>query len=229
LIKEETEAVFIQTNPDGFYDYLLLKESQRINKIHREMDGMLNEDWRSSLAKELPHLGLDILGVIEPYGIFADIANAAWYAKKEEYLMGALSLISSIPIVGDLVGKGGKIGVYLTKYGGKGAAKASVQVGEQLQKHLPEISKMFKGLKQNKMVGPYIDDMAKAVSKYIDDAAAGGVEAIEKVQQVVAVKSVKPVKDVTLKKVAKQAMTKRAIRKKKELISKGVTPEEEAA
>jgi len=190
---------------------------------------MLNEGFAAAIAKELPHLGLDIIGVIPGWGEAADFTNAALYAKKGEYFMAALSIISMIPVVGDIIGKGGKLGVYLARFGGKGAGKASAVLAKTIKKNLPVINKMFVGLKKNKVLKPYVDDMAKGVSKYVDDAAEGGVAAVQKLQQAVAVVPVKVVDDVTLKKVVKQATAKRAVRKKKELIATGPAADDSAA
>ena len=51
----------------------------------------------------------------ETIGAGFDLTNAIWYATEGEYLNAALSIISLIPIVGDVVGKGGRLAIYLAK------------------------------------------------------------------------------------------------------------------
>ena len=120
---------------------------------------------------EIVHTGLDVIGLIPGLGEVADLTNAGLYAKKGEYLMAAFSVISLIPAIGDAIGKGGKIGTYLSKFGVKGGGKASKALGKLLSKHMPKIQKTLKSLKSNKYVGKYVDDMARAVMKYGDDIA----------------------------------------------------------
>ena len=61
---------------------------------------------------DIGHAGLDIAGFIPGVGEFADGANAAWLLTEGKYLDAAFSVISMVPVVGDIVGKGAK---YLLK------------------------------------------------------------------------------------------------------------------
>lgn len=72
------------------------------------------------------NIALDVVGLIPGVGEFADLANALDYARKGDYLFSALSLVSIIPELGDLVGKGGKVAIALSKLGkgGKAMSKA---------------------------------------------------------------------------------------------------------
>lgn len=106
---------------------------------------------------ELGHLGLDIWGLIGDFGaigwlgpqavepvstvvggimsgtaIAADLANSLWYAKEGRYLLASFSLISIIPGVGDVIGKGGK-GIYLYAKLAKTAKRAG-PAGRQVAK-----------------------------------------------------------------------------------------------
>lgn len=65
------------------------------------------------IAADVGHVGLDVVGLVPGIGEGADLANAIWYAKNGEYLSSALSVISMVPEVGDLIGKGTK---YLSKF-----------------------------------------------------------------------------------------------------------------
>ena len=158
LIKEELELMRLEK--------IMLSEARRIDKLHEEMQlELLSEGWK----EELPHIGLDVLGLIPGVGEAADLTNAALYAKKGEHLMAALYVISMIPAVGDALGKGGKIATYLGKFGAKGGTKAGAALSKLFAKHMPKITKAIGALKSNKLIGPYVDDMARAVTKYADD------------------------------------------------------------
>jgi 5-methylthioribose kinase len=69
------------------HEQIMLQEQRRIDLLHNQMrQEVLSEDWK----KELPHIGLDVLGLIPGIGEAADLTNAALYAKKGEHLMAAL-------------------------------------------------------------------------------------------------------------------------------------------
>lgn len=70
---------------------------------------------------DVGHTALDVLGLVPVLGEPADLANAAWHAAEGNYLDAGLSLISVIPVVGDVIGKGGKLA---KAFGGKLGAKA---------------------------------------------------------------------------------------------------------
>jgi len=78
---------------------------------------------REELQKELQiqegpaNIALDVIGMVPVVGEMADLLNAISYADQGEWLFSALSLISMVPAIGDAVGKGTKLGMYL----GKGA------------------------------------------------------------------------------------------------------------
>ena len=74
---------------------------------------------------------LDIAGLIPGVGEYFDAINALLYAKKGEWLLAALSLISAIPTIGDIVGKGGKLAVWATKTFPK-AAGTTVKYGPKI-------------------------------------------------------------------------------------------------
>lgn len=165
LIKEELEIIRLEK--------IMLAEIERIDKLHEEIQlELLSESWKD----EIVHTGLDVVGLIPGLGEAADLTNAGLYAKKGEYLMAAFSVISLIPAIGDAIGKGGKIGTYLSKFGVKGGGKASKALGKLLSKHMPKIQKTLKSLKSNKYVGKYVDDMGRAVMKYGDDIATKAVD-----------------------------------------------------
>ena len=196
-------------------------EIDRIDKLHEEMKlEMLSEGWK----EELPHLGLDVLGLVPGFGEAADLTNAGLYAKKGEYLMAALSVISMIPAVGDAIGKGGKIGVYMSKFGAKGGTKAGSALAKLLSKHMPKISKMLSSLKSNKLIGKYVDDMGKAVVKYADDLGTKAAdEILPQVQKAVAVAPAPKVSKNKYLDIAKQVNTKRVTRQNRQAIAQNLS------
>ena len=96
---------------------------------------------------------LDVMGLIPGVGEVADLANAVDYAKKGDYLFSALSLISVIPGIGDLVGKGGKVALALSKLGKGGAkmakAASAATKGKKFTQTSEYIVKMRKVLSAN--------------------------------------------------------------------------------
>lgn len=106
------------------------------------------------------HVALDLAGLIPGYGEPADLANALWYAKKGEYLNAALSLISLVPELGDLLGKG-------TKYLGKSSgfvAKLIAKHGDTVAKYWPNI---VKGIEQLKQFKPYVKPIDEIIKKIL--------------------------------------------------------------
>ena len=213
LVKEELELVRLER--------IMRAEQQRIDEIHSEIQQeVLSEDWK----KEIPHIGLDVLGLIPGYGEAADLTNAALYAKRGEYLMAALSVISMIPVVGDIVGKGGKIGVYLGKFGAKGGVKAGSVLGKTLSKHMPKITKMLGSLKSNKLIGKHIDNMAGAVTKYVDDIGTKAAdEILPQVQKAIGVVPAAKVSKNKYVALAQKANTKRVARQNRQGIAQNLS------
>lgn len=203
------------------YEQIMLQEQIRIDKLHDQMQQeILSEDWQ----KELPHIGLDVLGLIPGFGEAADLTNAALYAKKGEHLMAALSVISMIPAIGDAIGKGGKVGVYLSKFGAKGGTKAGSYLGKMFSKQMPKITKTLNSLKSNKLIGPYVDDMLRAVTKYVDDAAAGVADKIlPQVQKAVGVAPTQTVSKDKYVAIAQKAQGKTAARQNRQKIAQNLS------
>jgi len=138
--------------------------------------------------------------------------------------MAALSIISMIPAVGDAIGKGGKIGVYLSKFGAKGGAKAGGAMAKLLSKHMPKISKMLGSLKSNKLVGKYVDDMAKAVTKYADDVGTKAAdEILPQLQKAVGVTPAAKVSKNKYVALAQKANTKRVARQNRQGIAQNLS------
>ncbi len=102
----------------------------------------------SGLAGKVGHTALDIIGAVTPLegtGIAqaADLLNALWYAKEGRYFLTAVSLISLLPLVGDVLGKGTKIGIWLAKTFPKGY-KAAVKYGDEVVVAVKNLQKQAK-------------------------------------------------------------------------------------
>ena len=97
---------------------------------------------RKTLKEETSayNIALDVVGLIPGIGEIADIANALDYARKDDYLFSALSLISIIPELGDLIGKGGKVAIALSKLGKGGAAMSKAAQTAAKNKKLTDTS-----------------------------------------------------------------------------------------
>ena len=175
---------------------IALEEQHRIEVLHKEMANELNE---ASLA-HIGHFALDLGGLIPGFGEAADLANAALYAAKGEFLMAALSVISMIPGIGDVIGKGGKLAMSLGK-GGK--------VAQLLQSQMPKIKKLMGGLADNPKVGQYADSMINAVDDFVVKTLNNpkSKEAIQGMQKLAATKPATPLKGGKLAKI-KSAATK---------------------
>ena len=121
----------------------------RLRKIIKEETNLILKE-----ETEFKNIMLDIAGLIPGVGEVADLANAIDYAKKGDYLFSGLSLISMIPEVGDVIGKGGKVSIWITKAFPKGA--------KFFVKHAPKVAKAKKVIKANK---PVIDKILNKLEK----------------------------------------------------------------
>ena len=108
---------------------------------------------------DIGHAGLDVVGLVPGIGEGADLANAIWYAKNGEYLSSALSVISMIPEIGDLVGKGTK---YLSKVG---------RLEKLVAKYGPKIAKYWDKAKEiiqrSDKLRPYARKLDAAIKEAI--------------------------------------------------------------
>ena len=191
---------------------ILDEEKKRIDILH---EGMEKDELLLEFGMvDVGHFALDIAGLFPGVGEAADLANAALYATRGEFLMAALSVISMIPVVGDIVGKGGKLSILLGKGGG---GEAAVWVAKLISKHMPKITKGIKGLAANPKVGKFVEPMLSAVKDFTNKALANpkSKEVLQSLQKVASTKAVVPVKGgklAKLKTIAKKAQQKTAAR-----------------
>ena len=191
---------------------IIKEEFKRIDLLHERMErdlSVLYEEWG---WKDAAHIGLDVIGLIPYVGAPADIANALWYFSDEEFLMGALSLIAVIPVVGDIIGVGGKFAV-------KGSTKATAWMGKQITKHMPKISTAFTGLaKTNPKLAPYMTRALDALKGFgrrmvMAPSAADTMALAAKASKVKPVKKVAGMSKAAYKKATKKALKKKGMTK----------------
>jgi len=197
LVNEEMQIVIMERT--------MLSEVQRLAIINHDIE-IISEAALGNIAKfaaqQLPHIALDIAGLVPGWGEGADISNAALYAKKGEYFMSLLSLVSMIPALGDALGKGGKIGVFMQKAGSTGAGKAMASLARLLAKHAKKIKTFIERLKQNKLLAPFIDQILGALDSFIAGAATATVDTAAKyVQKAINTVPVKKAPEGTIEKV----------------------------
>lgn len=116
----------------------IIMDEQVLRVCIREI--ALHELNISDTAEQIVHLGLDACGVLFPGpGELCDLANVVLYAKKGEWLNAGFSLISVIPEIGDLIGKGGKYTKWVADTF-PGAAKFT-------KKHAPKIAAAIRDIR----------------------------------------------------------------------------------
>jgi hypothetical protein len=103
------------------------------------------KDWLEGAG----HVLLDILGaagdlVTPGAGAVFDMVNMLWYIKKRCWLYAALSAISVLPYLGDLIGKGGKILTIVGK-GGQMVKK----IKRTIEKYSDKIEEVFDVIESN--------------------------------------------------------------------------------
>lgn len=132
---------------------------------------ILPDGWTWS---DVGHGALDVAGLVPFIGEAADLANAAWLASEGQYLDAGLSIVSMIPVVGDIVGKGGKLAT-------KGAGKLAGPALDALKKI--DFKKMLEPLATHPKIGPHVEKISEALEKWrkevVGDAPSpklGGVQ-----------------------------------------------------
>lgn len=155
---------------------MLITESQLRRLVREEI---LREE---ALREGALNVVLDLAGLIPGIGEVADAANALLYAKKGDYLMAGLSLVSLIPAFGDAVGKGGKIAVWATKLAGKGGKAGDLaktiatqgpkvadgikRAGKLMADNKDTINKVFEVAKKNEKLVKYVPEIQKALEAF---------------------------------------------------------------
>jgi uncharacterized membrane protein YgcG len=146
----------------------------RLSNIIAEEHDILIREKETGVVSKTMHTALDLIGLVPVYGEWADIANAAIHAKEGNYLLAALSAISVVPVVGDAIGKGGKVVVKLRKlfpkamkgvekYGPE-AAKGVRAMRSAIRKNKKAIDKFLDILEEDGHLSNYIDGIRGAIN-----------------------------------------------------------------
>ena len=120
------------------------------------------------------HLALDVAGTVPYIGEAADLTNAIWYANQGQYLNAAFSLISMIPEAGDLIGKGGKVAMWISKLGSKAPVltglilKRALQLLKFIKNNKAKIHATIELAGSNKTLRPFIDKINAALESFIE-------------------------------------------------------------
>ena len=120
---------------------------------------------QEGIGSTIGHLSLDLLGLIPGAGEFADGTNVLWYLlqarnetdsrkKRELYLYATLSFVAIIPALGDVIGKGSKMMLYM----GKGS-EVIATVGKFIKNHPRLIDALLRIAGKNKKLAPHVDEL----------------------------------------------------------------------
>ena len=162
--------------------YILQEERERIEEINKLI---MSEklDW-----KTIGHGLLDLVGLFPGAGEFADLLNAILYIRQGNYLMAAFSIISMIPVLGDVIGKGGKLAYLITKMGGnpKRIAKAIKSTQGLIKKHDGKITGIMKKLEGNEKIGPHVGSIQAALDSFTGEKnPQRGLQTLQQMSMVV--------------------------------------------
>ena len=93
---------------------------------------------------------------------------------------------------------------------------------------MPKITKALGSLKSNKLIGPYVDDMAKAVTKYADDLGTKAADQVlPQLQKAIGVAPAPKVSKNKYMAIAQQANAKRVARQNRQAIAQNLSGNEE--
>jgi hypothetical protein len=178
LTKEQLETVAIPYFSNTKVNNInLFRESW--NQLNIEEKELVLELYKILYPKKFKQLnegvmdwvqgGLDVVGIFDPTGI-ADLTNAVLYFGRGEVLFGMLSLISIIPVAGDMIAKpiilGGKaLGLPFKAF------KAAVATGDA--------AKIAKSAKTMEKLGP----VGKKITEFIESFNKGMGDKISKLLQ----------------------------------------------
>ena len=155
----------------------IITESALRTIVKEEIENqLLIEELNLISEYKLRNFALDVAGLFPGVGEGADVINAIDLAKQGDYISSAFSLISMIPVAGDVIGKGGKLAMLGSK-----AAQKSVAVG--VAKIMPKAIKFFKVLvtkygKKFPALKKLIPKLEKELEDFVKQATGETVEAV---------------------------------------------------
>ena len=155
----------------------IITESALRTIVKEEIENqLLIEELNLISEYKLRNFALDVAGLFPGVGEGADVINAIDLAKQGDYISAAFSLVSMIPVAGDVIGKGGKLAMLGSK-----AAQKTVAVG--VAKIMPKAIKFFKVLvtkygKKFPALKKLIPKLQKELEDFIKKATGETVEAV---------------------------------------------------
>ncbi len=155
----------------------IITESALRTIVKEEIENqLLIEELNLISEYKLRNFALDVAGLFPGVGEGADVINAIDLAKQGDYISSAFSLISMIPVAGDVIGKGGKLAMLGSK-----AAQKTVAVG--VAKIMPKAIKFFKVLvtkygKKFPALKKLMPKLQKELEDFVKEATGETVEAV---------------------------------------------------
>ena len=159
--------------------------------LQQQKDKVLHQE---GVMTDVGHTVLSLAGLIPGVGEVFDLTNTLWYLRNREYLNAALSLLSCIPVIGDIVGKGTMVANFLAKLskymrvsggigrvGVKGIAGARrgivaaspviMRLQSRLKEHKTQllIKALFNKAKQHKDLRLHVEKMQGALNAFLRD------------------------------------------------------------
>ena len=119
--------------------------------------------WQKLSWSDIGHGALDVVGLFPVVGEPADLLNAAWHAADGNYLDAGLSLISMIPGVGDVIGKGGKLVI------AAGGVVAGSVMARRIAKAIDgvDVVGFLSNFKKDSRIGPHIDKIRAPLMDFL--------------------------------------------------------------
>lgn len=159
-----------------FHPKLITESALRAVVKEEIANQLLIEELNLLSEYKLRNFALDVAGLFPGVGEGADVINAVDLAKQGDYLSSAFSLISMIPVAGDVIGKGGKLAMLGSK-----AAQKTVAVG--VAKVMPKAIKFFKVLvtkygKKFPALKKLIPKLQKELEDFVKEATGETVQAV---------------------------------------------------
>lgn len=133
---------------------------------------VLKEDWKSTAntVADYGQIGLDVAGAfMDPAGgagAAIDATNAVIYALRGNYLNAAFSIISTVPFLGDAIGKGTKFGLWVSKNMPKTAstivkiAPEIAKAKDKIRQAVPLIKRLFATIQKQSSTDPVYSKLA---------------------------------------------------------------------
>lgn len=159
-----------------FHPKLITESALRAVVKEEIANQLLIEELNLLSEYKLRNFALDVAGLFPGVGEGADVINAVDLAKQGDYLSSAFSLISMIPVAGDVIGKGGKLAMLGSK-----AAQKTVAVG--VAKVMPKAIKFFKVLvtkygKKFPALKKLIPKLQKELEDFVKEVTGETVQAV---------------------------------------------------